>query len=115
MPERMAKKFGQGTQLIPTPLQVDALIREIPKGQYRTVSDLRQELARRNGATTTCPLCFGIFWRLSAEAAEEDAAEGSAEITPYWRVLKDDLKCNPKLPGGADAHRARLLEEGVQI
>ena len=38
-----------------------------------------------------------------------------SEITPYWRVLKDDGRLNEKFPGGVEAQAARLEEEGHTI
>ena len=111
MPANLVARYGAGGFLIPTPKQVDALIREIPYGETRTASSLRGELATRSGAVTSCPLCFGIFWRLAAEAAEEDRAEGRTDITPYWRVVKEGGKFNEKLPGGIEAHRALIVAE----
>lgn len=36
IPPKMQKRFGMGTMLIPTPLDVDALIRKVPKGKLVT-------------------------------------------------------------------------------
>ena len=47
------------------------------------------------------------------EAAEEDAAAGKSNITPWWRVLTTDGKPNPKFPGGGAEQRRRLADEGV--
>jgi alkylated DNA nucleotide flippase Atl1 len=113
--ERQVRLYGPGKMLIPVPTQVDAIIREIPEGQVREAAELRNELAKRHGANVTCPLCFGIFWRLSAEAAEEDRAEGREDITPYWRVVKEKGKLNEKLPGGLEAHAGRLAAEGHAV
>lgn len=109
------KQYGPGKMLIPTPLQVDAIIREIPEGQVRRMKEVGDDLAQRAGADMSCPMCMGIFWRLAAEAAEEDRAEGREDLTPYWRVIKTDGKLNEKLPGGLTAHAARLTAEGHRL
>ena len=111
---KSARFQGARTMLIPTPRQVQAAIAQIPSGQTKTNQELRLDLAKAAGADTTCPLCLGIFWRLVAEAAEEERADGAEEVTPWWRVTKDG-KLNPKMPGGEERHRALLLAEGVQI
>ena len=115
MPARMQKPPGNGIMLLPSPREVDALIRTVPKGRVITFSQIRQALARRYAADVTCPLVTGIFIRISAEAAEEDAAAGKTKITPYWRVVKDDGSLNPKFPGGAERQQERLRDEGHQI
>jgi len=101
--------------LIPRPLDVDAAMRAVRKGQVRTMGALRSELARAAGAESACPLCTGIFVRLAAEAAEEDRRAGRARLTPYWRIVRDDGSLNEKFPGGAKSQAARLRKEGWTI
>lgn len=100
--------------LIPTPLQVDAKIREIPAGSIAVVDDLRDQLAQETKADKTCPLCTGIFWRISAEAAEESRVSGK-EVAPYWRLVKANGALNEKLPGGEERQAAFLKSEGATI
>lgn len=90
--------------LVPTPNQVKHYIEAIPKGQVRTVDDLKLDLAKQNGAEVTCPLCTGIFLRIVAEAALEDKNEGTSveKITPFWRVLDAKSKAAKKLSCGPD-------------
>ena len=106
---------GGGTLLIPKPLDVDALMRRVPKGKLITITQIRGRLAGEHGADDTCPLCAGIFLRIAAEAAEEDLSKGVTDITPYWRVLKGDGRLNEKFPCGVEAQAARLEEEGHTI
>ncbi|MDP2952596.1 MAG: MGMT family protein, partial [Chloroflexota bacterium] len=87
-------------------------VRRVPKGKLVTVAQVRERLARDFQADFTCPLCSGIFLRISAEAAEEDRAKGKADITPYWRVVKDDGSLNDKFPGSPALQATRLQEEG---
>lgn len=54
----------------------------------------------------------GIFVRIAAEAAEEDARAGAKSVTPYWRVLKEGGKLNEKFPKG---QAAKLRREGHRI
>ena len=115
VPPRMQKRFGTGTMLIPSPREVDAVIRTVPEGNVVTVSKIREILAGSHGADVTCPLTTGIFVRISAEAAEESAHAGDSEVTPYWRVVKDDGSLNPKFPGGVKQQAKRLSQEGHRI
>ncbi len=57
----------------------------------------------------------GIFAAIAARAAEEDAAEGRQDITPWWRTVKVGGALNEKYPGGADAQAAHLKAEGHEI
>lgn len=82
IPQGMRKQLGTGTMLIPSPRDVDALIRTIRKGDLITVARLRQDLAARYAADVTCPLTTGIFVRIAAEAAEEEARAGKSRSRP---------------------------------
>jgi len=74
IPAKMQRRFGTGTMLIARPLDVDARIRQVPKGRLITQSQIREDLARDAGADTACPITTGIFIRIVAEAAAEDLA-----------------------------------------
>ena len=105
--------IGAGRRvLVATPLLVDGLIRKVEKGKLVTVRQLRERLARDFGADSTCPLTTGIFIRIAAEVAEEDLGRGVTEVTPYWRVVRNDGGLNEKFPGGVDIQAARLKDEG---
>ena len=113
--DSMAKRFGHGMMLIPTALQLDAMIRKIPRGEVSTLAQVRSRLARWHNADLTCPLVSGIYLRIVAEAAEEDRLAGRQDITPFWRVVGDDGKLNPKFPGGIETQALRLQGEGHNI
>jgi len=115
VPDGMAKRLGQGMMLVPTALELDAMIRKIPRGEVSTLAEIRRRLARWHNADVTCPLVTGIFLRIVAEAAEEDRQAGRPDITPYWRVVRDNGRLNAKFPGGAEAQAQRLRAEGHTI
>ncbi len=106
---------GRGRMLVPTPLLVDELVRRVPRGKLVTVSQIRKKLAKDFGADLTCPLVTGLFLRIVAETAEEDLANGREDITPYWRVIKDDGTLNPKFPGGGKVQAQYLKKEGITV
>jgi len=88
--DKMSKRWGCGTVVIPAPKEVDEMIRQVPRGKLTTVNDIRSALAKKHGATIGCPICTGIFCSIAAHAAEEAAAEGETDITPYWRGRSPD-------------------------
>jgi alkylated DNA nucleotide flippase Atl1 len=51
----------------------------------------------------------------AANATEEAAKEGRDLNIPYWRTLKSGGFLNEKYPGGAEAHRKLLQNEGLKI
>jgi alkylated DNA nucleotide flippase Atl1 len=110
--DKMSKRWGTGTVVIPAPREVDEIMRQVPKGKLTTINQIRAELAQRHGASIGCPITTGIFAWIAAHAAEEAAAEGEQNITPYWRTLKASGELNPKYPGGINAQAERLREEG---
>lgn len=101
--------YPPGRMLIPSPLAIQAQLKTVPEGEFMTVGQLRQNLARLYGADYTCPLTTGIFLRVVAEAAEE---EGRTDV-PYWRLVRDNGTFLDKLPGGPQAQAARLAGEGL--
>ena len=112
---KMSTRWGSGTMVIPAPIEVDELMRRVPKGKLVTINELRAALARKHNVDIGCPITTGIFAWIAAHAAEEDAATGKARITPYWRTLKTGGQLNEKYPGGIPALRAKLKAEGHQV
>lgn len=112
---KMRTTWGTGTMVIPAPREVDAEVRKIRKGRTATINDLRNALAKKHGVNFCCPITTGIFTWIAANAAVEDEAEGKRRITPWWRVLKEGGKLNPKFPGGVREHTRRLRAEGHKI
>lgn len=112
---KMSKRWGRGTVLIPAPLEVDEMMRKVPRGKLVTVNEIRSALARKHNATIGCPLTTGIFAWIAANAAEEQRRQGNQDITPYWRTLKKGGVLNEKYPGGADAQKRLLEQEGHRV
>ena len=115
IPPKMVKRFVAGKMLIPSPLDVDALIRKVKRGKLVTQDEIRRRLAKDFKVNVACPITTGIFVRIAAEAAEEDLRGGKRQITPYWRVIKPDGSLNEKFPGGTKAQAASLRKEGHRI
>ncbi len=112
---KQSKRWGEGTFVIPAPMEVNELMRLVPKGKLATVDQIREALAQRHGATIACPLTTGIFAWISAHAAAEAAAEGKRNTTPYWRTLKSKGELNPKYPGGIVGLKRKLSLEGHRV
>jgi alkylated DNA nucleotide flippase Atl1 len=113
--EKMSRRWGTGTVVIPAPREVDEIMRSVPKGKLITINDIRARLAKKHGATIGCPITTGIFAWVAAHASEEDTREGKKSRTPYWRTLKTGGLLNEKYPGGAAAQKKLLEAEGHKI
>ena len=113
--DKMSKRWGTGTCVIPAPIEVDEVMRSIPEGRLVTINRIREFLARKHGASIGCPITTGIFCNIAARAAEEDAGEGKKDVTSYWRTLKSKGELNEKYPGGVEAQASRLQAEGHTI
>jgi hypothetical protein len=110
-----SRRWGTGTFVIPAPLEVDGLMRRVPRGRLTTIDEIRKVLARRHGATIACPITTGIFAWIAAHAAAEAGAQGRQRTTPYWRTLKSAGEVNPKYPGGLVESRRKLAAEGHRL
>jgi hypothetical protein len=112
---KMTKRWGEGTMVIPAPLEVDGLMKQVPKGKISTINELRVALASQHKADFACPITTGIFSWIAAHAADEAASEGVKRTTPYWRTLKTGGELNPKYPGGIKVLAKRLKAEGHEV
>ena len=112
---KMSKRWGTGTVVIPAPREVDEIMRNVPEGKLTTINEIRAALARKHGASIGCPITTGIFAWIAANAAEEEAAEGKKNITPYWRTLKTGGLINEKYPGGVNGQKKLLEKEGHTV
>jgi hypothetical protein len=118
---KMSKRWGSGTMVVPAPLEVDAIMRRVPKGKLITINEIRAALAKQHGVDVCCPITTGIFAWIAANAAAEAAADRSvkansrAKSNPYWRTLKSGGELNPKYPGGIANLRKLLAAEGHKV
>jgi len=103
------------TMVIPSPKEVDEVMRRVPKGRLATINEVRACLAKKHGTDIACPMTTGIFAWIAAHAAEEARAAGNKDITPYWRTLKTGGELNPKYPGGVPALKRLLSAEGHKV
>jgi hypothetical protein len=113
--EKMSKRWGTGTCVIPAPLEVDGIMKKVPEGRLITINEIRKVLAERHSATIGCPITSGIFAWVAAHAAEEAVLEGETDITPYWRTLKSGGILNEKYPGGIENLKGKLENEGHHV
>ena len=113
--DKMSKRWGTGTVVIPAPMEVNEMMRRVPEGKLITINEIRDALARKHKATIGCPMTTGIFAWVAANAAEEQRQEGEKDITPYWRTLKTGGVINPKYPGGVEGIKKLLEKEGHEV
>ncbi|HEX78835.1 MAG TPA: MGMT family protein [Dehalococcoidia bacterium] len=111
----MSQRWGTGRFVIPAPMEVDEIMKSVPEGKLTTINQIRSMLAEKHGVNFACPITSGIFAWVAAHAAEEEAAKGMKDITPYWRTLKSGGELNAKYPGGVEEQAKRLAAEGHQI
>lgn len=105
-----------GAMVVSSPAEIDALIRTLRKGELISQELLRAALARRHSVAVACPVSTAIFINMAARAAEERRAMGvpSAELTPWWRVVRKNGLLNPKAPGGIHYQAELLAQEDVR-
>lgn len=49
--EKMSKKWGEGTCVIPSPLEVDATMKSVPAGRLVTINQIREVVAKKHNAS----------------------------------------------------------------
>lgn len=105
------EKYGGSRMYFAPPADYDAVMRRVPKGQLITVGDIRACFAAQNDADFTDPITAGIFCSIAAWAS----FQRTQDITPYWRTLKANGELNPKYPGGVEAQKKLLENEGHTV
>jgi hypothetical protein len=61
VPARLRAKWGTGTFVIPAPLEVDRLMKLVPRRKLTTINEIRSALAATHKANLACPITTGIF------------------------------------------------------
>ena len=112
---KMSTRWGTGTVVIPAPMEVDEIMKDVPKGKLITINEIRTRLAKKHKATIGCPITTGIFAWIAANAAEERRQKGEKNTTPYWRTLKTGGVINAKYPGGVEEQKKLLEKEGHKV
>jgi hypothetical protein len=49
--EKMSKRWGEGTVVIPSPVEVDALMKTVPEGRLITINQIRGYMAKKYNAS----------------------------------------------------------------
>jgi hypothetical protein len=112
--EKWGAKPGDSVVIAP-PLDVDAVMKLVPKGKLITIYEICCQLAKKHNTMFCCSLTTGIFINIAAHAAEELKTQGKKNTTPYWRTIKTDGFLNPKFPDGAERQKKLLELEGFKI
>ena len=111
---KMGAEVGDEVVLV-NPSEVVDIMKKVPRGKVVTIVEICKHIAKVHGVKACCSLTTGIFIMTAANAAEEAAREGKDFCVPYWRTLKAGGFLNKKYPGGLEAHKRLLEEEGFII
>jgi alkylated DNA nucleotide flippase Atl1 len=95
--------------------EVVDVMKQVPESKLTTIVEICMRLAKQHNAKGCCSLTTGIFIMTAANAVEEAGQEGRLLDIPYWRTLKVDGYLNPKYPGGQEAHKRLLEQEGYKV
>ena len=49
--EKMSQKWGTGTCVIPAPVEVDGIMKQVPEGRLITINQIREKLAKKHNAS----------------------------------------------------------------
>jgi alkylated DNA nucleotide flippase Atl1 len=111
---KMGADAGDEVILV-NPSEVVDIMKQVPKGKLTTIVEICKKIARQNEVKGCCSLTTGIFIMTAANAVDEASREGKLLEIPYWRTLKADGFLNQKYPGGQEAHKKLLEEEGHKV
>ena len=111
---KMGAEIGDDIVLV-NPSEVVEIMKQVPKGKLITIVEICKRLAKQHGVKACCSLTTGIFIMTAANAMEEANSEGKFLDIPYWRTLKAEGFLNPKYPGGQEAHKRLLEQEGHRV
>jgi len=111
---KMGAEAGDDVVLV-NPSEVIEIMRKVPKGKLITLVEICKKIARKHNVEACCSLTTGIFIMTAANAVDEASREGKNLDIPYWRTLKVDGFLNPKYPGGQEAHKKFLEQEGFRV
>jgi len=107
----MGVESGETIVLV-NPSEVVEVMEQVPRGKLVTIVEICKKIARNHNVRGCCSLTSGIFIMTAANAAEEAIKESKDLDIPYWRTLKSDGFLNTKYPGGQEAHKRLLENEG---
>ncbi len=111
IPPSMAKMWGEGMQVIPSPLEIHEIMRTISEGKVMTTVELCDALAKKHNVDIACPYTVGILMNIVAYAIEEDEGDD----TPWWRTLGSKGELKPKYPNAPEEQMALLEAEGFSF
>lgn len=109
--QKSIEKYGGDRMYFAPPIAYDNVMRLVPFGKLLTVGTIREYFARQNGADFTEPITAGIFVSIAAWAS----FQREKNPTPYWRTLKANGELNAKYPGGMEAQKKMLEQEGHTV
>ena len=111
---KMGADEGDKVVLV-NPSEIVELMKKVPYGKVTTLVEICKHVANQYQVKGCCSLTTGIFIMTAANAVEESRKNEQDLQIPYWRTLKSDGFLNEKYPGGAEAHKKLLEEEGVSV
>ena len=109
--EKSIEKYGGNRMYFAPPIEYDKVMKKVPAGKLITVGKITEYFAKLSGADFTEPITAGIFVSIAAWASHQRAEDK----TPFWRTLKANGELNEKYPGGIEAQKQKLEEEGHTV
>lgn len=95
--------------------EIASVISIVPRGKLLTLAEICRKVAKNHNVVACCTLVAGIHVMSIANAVVEAEKEGKYLSIPYWRTLKIDGSLNQKYPGGVEAQKKMLEDEGFEI
>ena len=111
IPPSMVKTWGEGIQVLPSPLEIHEIMQTIEEGKVLTTVELCGILAKKHQVDMACPYTTGILMNIVAKAIEEDETDN----TPWWRTLGSKSEIKGSYPNAPEEQMALLEAEGFSF
>jgi alkylated DNA nucleotide flippase Atl1 len=111
---KMGVSAGERVIMV-NPSEIIACLKEVPYGKLITIVEICRYIAKKHHVKGCCCLTTGIFIMTAANAVEEAKRKDIDLQIPYWRTLKVDGYLNEKYPGGTEAQKTLLENEGYKV
>jgi DNA-binding transcriptional MerR regulator len=113
--EKQKKTYGEGTSVIPAPIEVDEVMRKVPKGKLITINQIAAALAKKHGTDHGDHMAATLFSNIAARAAVEAAEAVRRRYRILWNELTEEPLLRPEDRFAIRARIRRLNELGFSI
>ena len=111
----MSRQWGEGTVVVPTPREVDEIMKAVPAGKLITIQEIPRSWPNVITPRSAARLQSAFSHGSRRMPPKKTTSPNAAAPLLTGGTLKSGGFLNEKFPGGVSAHRAKLEAEGHDI